>query len=156
MTADQVFEVIRAAILAMLMTLGWSLMTNVSSRHLWHCLLITALGFSVRQTMKILDYNIISATFVASAVTSFLAVFLARRFMITPKAVLVPALLCMMPGVTAYKAMISFVELGYYGYNRALFEQMLNYATNAIFVTSALVFGLSLPTALFYRKRPIV
>ena len=79
MTADQVFEVIRAAILAMLMTLGWSLMTNVSSRHLWQCLLITALGFSVRQTMKILDYNIISATFVASAVTSFLAVFLARR-----------------------------------------------------------------------------
>ena len=62
----------------------------------------------------------------------------------------------MMPGVTAYKAMISLVQLGYFGYDQTLFVQMLNYAFNAMFITGALVFGLSLPAAIFYRKQPIV
>ena len=74
----------------------------------------------------------------------------------TLKMILVPAMLCMMPGITAYKAMISFVQLGYYGYNPQVFTQMMDFSFNAIFVTAALVFGISLPTSFWYRTKPIV
>lgn len=147
---------VKSALLASLMTLGWSLMVNVPKRYIWQCLLITAIGYSVRVFLLQLHMNIILSTFFAAALTAFMGIYFAKRFLITPKAVLVPALLCMMPGITAYKAMISLVQLGYQGYHPDLFAQTVNVASNALFVTAALVFGLSLPAAIFYRKQPIV
>ena len=149
-------SIIKAALLAALMTLGWSLMVNVPRRYIWQCLLISALGYSLRNVLFQLSVNLVLTSFVVAMLMGFLAIYLAKRYWITPKTVLVPALLCMMPGVTAYKAMISLVQLGYYGYEQTTFIHMLNYAFNAFFVTAALVFGLSLPAAIFYRRQPVV
>lgn len=146
----------QAAFFAILMTLGWSLMVNLPRQYLWQSLLISGVGFGLREVLIQLNVNLVLTTFVAAVVTAFLSIFLAKRYLITPKTILVPALLCMMPGVTAYKAMISLVQLGYFGYSQTLFVQMLSYAFNAMFITGALVFGLSLPAAIFYRKQPIV
>lgn len=149
-------NLLESALFASVMTLGWSLMVNVPKRYLWQCLLITVIGYGLRNILLQLQVNLILSTFLAAGVSAFLSIYLAKRFLLTPKMILVPALLCMMPGVTAYKAMISFVQLGYYGFNQAVFAQMMNFAFNAIFVTAALVFGISLPSSLFYRKQPIV
>lgn len=146
----------QAAFFAALMTLGWSLMVNVPRHYIWQSLLISAIGYSLRELLIQFGVNLVLTSFVAAVVTAFLSIYLAKRYLITPKTILVPALLCMMPGVTAYKAMISLVQLGYFGYDQTLFVQMLNYAFNAMFITGALVFGLSLPAAIFYRKQPIV
>jgi uncharacterized membrane protein YjjB (DUF3815 family) len=62
----------------------------------------------------------------------------------------------MMPGIAAYKAMVSMVQIGYFGYSDELFNQMMVYFFEALFVTSALVLGLSIPGLLFYRRRAIV
>lgn len=147
---------IRAGTFACLMTLGWSMFVNVPRRYIWQCLLLTLLGYGLRELLKQLSVNLVLATFVASGISSFVAIYLAKKYLLTPKMILVPAMLCMMPGITAYKAMISFVQLGYYGYNPQVFGQMMNFGFNAIFVTAALVFGISLPTSFFYRTKPIV
>ncbi|ELA08176.1 hypothetical protein MOMA_06431 [Moraxella macacae 0408225] len=147
---------LEAVFFASLMTLGWSMMVNVPAKHLAKCVLITVVGFGLRNIWLQFGANLIVSTFITAMVTGFLSVYLAKRYLITPKAVLVPALLCMMPGVPAYKAMLSLVELGYAGYNQLLFVQMMDYALNALFVTFALVFGLSLPSTIIYRKEPIV
>lgn len=146
----------QAAFFAALMTLGWSLMVNVPRHYIWQSLLISAIDYSLRELLIQFGVNLVLTSFVAAVVTAFLSIYLAKRYLITPKTILVPALLCMMPGVTAYKAMISLVQLGYFGYDQTLFVQMLNYAFNAMFITGALVLGLSLPAAIFYRKQPIV
>ena len=146
----------QAAFFAALMTLGWSLMVNVPRHYIWQSLLISAIGYSLRELLIQFGVNLVLTSFVAAVVTAFLSIYLAKRYLITPKTILVPALLCMMPGVTAYKAMISLVQLGYFGYDQTLFVQMLNYAFHAMFITGALVLGLSLPAAIFYRKQPIV
>ena len=137
-----VIALIRAATFACLMTLGWTLLVNVPRRYIW--------------LLKQLSVNLILATFVAAGISSFVAIYLAKKYLLTPKMILVPAMLCMMPGITAYKAMISFVQLGYYGYNPQVFTQMMDFSFNAIFVTAALVFGISLPTSFWYRTKPIV
>lgn len=139
-----------------LMTFCWSFMQNVPKQHIWKCMVITVLGYGLRNALLQLKMNLILVTFISAFLTAFLAIYWAKRYLITPKAVLVPALLCMMPGITAYKAMISLVYLGFYGYDVQTFAQMMNFAFNALFVTLALVFGLSLPAVIFYRKEPII
>ncbi|WP_315043057.1 threonine/serine exporter family protein [Faucicola mancuniensis] len=151
-----VLKLLEAVFYASLMTLGWSLMVNVPKMHLWKCIVITIVGFGSRNLWLQLGMNMISASFVSAMMMAFLAVYFAKRYLVTPKAVLVPAMLCMMPGVPAYKAMLSLVQLGIDGYNPVLFSQMMDYALNAFFTTLALVFGLSLPSTIVYRKEPIL
>ena len=59
-------------------------------------------------------------------------------------------------GIAAYKAMVSMVQIGYFGFSDELFSQMMVYLFEALFVTSGLVLGLSIPGLLFYRRRAIV
>lgn len=151
-----VLKLLEAVFYASLMTLGWSLMVNVPKMHLWKCIVITIVGFGSRNLWLQLGMNMISASFVSAMMMAFLAVYFAKRYLVTPKAVLVPAMLCMMPGVPAYKAMLSLVQLGIDGYNPVLFSQMMDYALNAFFTTLPLVFGLSLPSTIVYRKEPIL
>lgn len=150
------FRLLESVLFASIMTLGWSLMVNVPKNHLLKCVMISIVGFGSRNIWLQLGMNLISASFISAVLMAFLAVYFAKRFLVTPKAMLVPAILCMMPGVTAYKAMISLVQLGYDGYNPVLFSQMMDYALNAFFTTMALVFGLSLPSTVIYRKEPIL
>lgn len=153
---DAVLNIGQAVLLAGLMTLGWSLMLNVPRQNLWQCMLITALGYGLRNTLLACEFSLIFATFFAALVSSILGIYLSKRYLITPKAVIVPGLVCMMPGITAYKAMVSLIQIGYYGYSAQLFDQMMHYFVNAMFVIGALVVGLSLPATIFYRNRPIV
>lgn len=150
------FRLLESVFFASIMTVGWSLMVNVPKNHLAKCVIISIVGFGSRNIWLQSGMNLISASFISAVLMAFVAVYFAKRFLVTPKAMLVPAMLCMMPGVTAYKAMISLVQLGYDGYNPVLFSQMMDYALNAFFITMALVFGLSLPSTVIYRKEPIL
>lgn len=155
-TAPPIYPVLKGMLVSALATVGWCLVFNVPRYNLWQCVLITALGYGLRNSLLNLHFSLISATFFASLVSSGLGIYLSKRYFITPKAVIVPGLVCMMPGITAYKAMVSLIQLGYYGYSPSLFDQMMGYFMNAMFVIGALVFGLSLPATIFYRKQPIV
>ena len=68
----------------------------------------------------------------------------------------VAAIIPMIPGVQAYKAMIAIVQIHHYGFSNALFEQMIASFINTTFILGALVFGLALPGLLFYREKPVV
>lgn len=149
-------RLLESVLFASIMTVGWSLMVNVPKNHLLKCVMISIVGFGTRNIWLQSGMNLISASFISAVLMAFVAVYFAKRFLVTPKAMLVPAMLCMMPGVTAYKAMISLVQLGYDGYNPVLFSQMMDYALNALFTTMSLVFGLSLPSTIIYRKKPIL
>ena len=155
-TATPIYPVLKGMLVSALATLGWCLVFNVPRQNLWQCIVITGLGYGLRNTLLNLNMSLVSATFFFFLLSSGLGIYLAKRYFITPKAVIVPGLVCMMPGITAYKAMVSLIQLGYYGYSATLFDQMMHYFMSAMFVIGALVFGLSLPATIFYRKQPIV
>lgn len=155
-TAPIVYPVLKGILVSALATVGWCLVFNVPRQNLWQCVLLTALCYGLRNSLLNMNVPLVTATFFASMVASGLGIYLAKRYFITPKAVIVPGLVCMMPGITAYKAMVSLIQLGYYGYSAQIFDQMMGYFMNAMFVIGALVFGLSLPATIFYRKQPIV
>lgn len=145
-----------ALILACLITLGWTLMLNVPKSFIGVCLLLTVSGFGTKTLLVNHDVHLVLATFCGAMVASFLGVAVSRRHILPPKTLIIPSIICLMPGIVAYKAMISMVQIGYAGFSMPLFEQMMRYFFEAIFVISGLVLGLSIPSIVFYRRRPIV
>lgn len=143
-------------LLSCAITFGWCLMFNLPLRYVGLCLFMTALGFGTKTIMMTFGIHLAVATFFGSMLSSFAGVYFAQKKGLPPKALIVPSVICLMPGIVAYKAMVSMVQIGYFGFSMALFIQMMTYFFEAIFVISALVLGLSIPGILFYRKKPIV
>lgn len=143
-------------LLSCVITLGWCLMFTLPSRYIVYCLVMTALGFGSKSLMVYGGVHLAVATFFGSMFASFLGVWFAQRFRLPPKALIVPSVICLMPGIAAYKAMVNMVQIGYFGFDMTLFVTMMSHFFEAIFVICALVLGLSIPGILFYRRKPIV
>lgn len=142
--------------LSCIITIGWCLMFTLPLRYVGFCMLMTALGFGTKTLLHHWEVHLAVATFFGSMLASFLGVYFAQQKGLPPKALIVPSVICLMPGIVAYKAMVSMVQIGYFGFSIPLFVQMMTYFFEAIFIISALVLGLSIPGILFYRRKPIV
>ena len=135
---------------------GFALVFNVPPKALKYCALLGALGHVTRMILMHNDVPIVFATLVGAALIGFIGVHLSHRYLAHPKVFTVAAIIPMIPGVQAYKAMIAIVQIHHYGFSNALFEQMIASFINTTFILGALVFGLALPGLLFYREKPVV
>ncbi|WP_296026082.1 threonine/serine exporter family protein [uncultured Aggregatibacter sp.] len=135
---------------------GFALVFNVPPKALKYCALLGALGHVTRTILMQSDVPIVFATLVGAALIGFIGVHLSHRYLAHPKVFTVAAIIPMIPGVQAYKAMIAIVQIHHYGFSNALFEQMIASFINTTFILGALVFGLALPGLLFYREKPVV
>ena len=135
---------------------GFALVFNVPPKALKYCALLGALGHVTRTILMHSDVPIVFATLVGAALIGFIGVHLSHRYRAHPKVFTVAAIIPMIPGVQAYKAMIAIVQIHHYGFSNALFEQMIASFINTTFILGALVFGLALPGLLFYREKPVV
>lgn len=149
-------EILTGVALSCVITLGWCLMFTLPQRYIVYAMLVTAVGFGTKSLIVGFGVHTAVATFFGAMLGSFLGVRFSQRYKLPPKALIVPSLICMMPGIAAYKAMVSMVQIGYFGFDMSLFVQMMRYFFDASFVIAALVLGLSIPGILFYRKKPIV
>ena len=135
---------------------GFALVFNVPPKALKYCALLGALGHVTRTILMHNDVPTVFATLVGAALIGFIGVHLSHRYLAHPKVFTVAAIIPMIPGVQAYKAMIAIVQIHHYGFSNALFEQMIASFINTTFILGALVFGLALPGLLFYREKPVV
>ena len=135
---------------------GFALVFNVPPKALKYFALLGALGHVTRTILMHNDVPIVFATLVGAALIGFIGVHLSHRYLAHPKVFTVAAIIPMIPGVQAYKAMIAIVQIHHYGFSNALFEQMIASFINTTFILGALVFGLALPGLLFYREKPVV
>ncbi|OOF56790.1 threonine/serine exporter family protein [Rodentibacter myodis] len=135
---------------------GFALVFNVPVKALKYCAILGALGHVTRTLLLYMDVPIVFSTFFASCVIGFIGVHLSHYYLAHPKAFTVAAIIPMIPGVHAYKAMISLVQIHHYGYSAELLEQMTSAFLNTTFILGALVFGLALPGLIFYRQKPVV
>ena len=135
---------------------GFALVFNVPPKALKYCALLGALGHVTRTILMHNDVPIVFATLVGAALIGFIGVHLSHRYLAHPKVFTGAAIIPMIPGVQAYKAMSAIVQIHHYGFSNALFEQMIASFINTTFILGALVFGLALPGLLFYREKPVV
>ncbi|TCJ95923.1 uncharacterized membrane protein YjjB (DUF3815 family) [Volucribacter psittacicida] len=151
------FSLLEDAILSALPAVGFALLFNVPVTALKYCAVLGALGHLSRTLLlTFFGLNLVPATFVAAAFVGFIGVKLSHHYLAHPKVFTVAAIIPMIPGIYAYKAMIAIVQINYYGYSQELLSQVLENFVKTGFILGALVFGLALPGLLFYRQRPIV
>ncbi len=135
---------------------GFALVFNVPQKALIYCAVGGALGHGSRYLMMHFGIPIEWATFFAATIVGMIGVHWSHRFLAHPKVFTVAAMIPMVPGVFAFKAMIALVELNHSGYSAALIATCMENFLKAMFIIAGLAIGLAVPGLLFYRRRPIV
>jgi uncharacterized membrane protein YjjB (DUF3815 family) len=141
-------------LLAAVPALGFAMVFNVPVRALRYCALLGAVGHGSRMLLMHAGMNIEWATFLASILIGMIGIYWSRWLLAHPKVFTVAAVIPMFPGIPAYTAMISVVEISHLGYSEALMATLMSNFLKACFIVGALSIGLSLPGLWLYRKRP--
>ena len=136
--------------------LGFALLFNVPRGALKYCAQGGALGHGSRYLLLAAGMPIEWASFLAATLVGMLGVYWARRFLAHPKVFTVAAVIPMIPGVYAYRAMIALVEISQHGYTPELWGSLVANFLKAMFIVAGLAIGLAMPGLLFYRRRPLV
>lgn len=141
-------------LLSAIAAVGFAMTFSVPVKLLKHCALLGGIGHSFRFIMMSAGLSIEWSTLLAAMLIGILGISFSRHYLAHPKVVTVAAIIPMFPGVFAYKAMISLVELSHLGYSPELMDVFVTYSLRAAFITGALSIGLSLPGIWLYRRRP--
>ncbi len=121
-----------------------------------YCAIGGAVGHGSRFLMMHYGVPIEWATFFAATIVGMIGVHWSHKFLAHPKVFTVAALIPMVPGVFAYKAMIAMVEINHLGYTPELLATLMENFLKAMFIIAGLAIGLAMPGLLFYRSRPVV
>lgn len=143
-------------LLAMIPALGFALVFNVPQKALKYCAIGGAIGHGTRFLLMYWGISIEWSTLVAATLVGMIGVHWSHRFLAHPKVFTVAALIPMVPGVFAFKAMIAIVEINHRGFSLELWGLMIENVLKAMFIVAALAIGLAMPGLLFYRRRPVV
>lgn len=135
---------------------GFALVFNVPQNALAYCAIGGAVGHGARFLMMHYGVPIEWATFFAATIVGMIGVHWSHKFLAHPKVFTVAALIPMVPGVFAYKAMIAMVEINHLGYTPELVAILMENFLKAMFIIAGLAIGLAMPGLLFYRSRPVV
>jgi len=136
---------------------GFGLLFNVPPRILGYCALGGALGHGIRFVLtQSVHLPLDRASFLSATLLSFAGVWAAKRVRAHPKAFTVAAVIPMVPGISAYTAVIAIVQLSQNGYTEVLFKAAVENGLRTCFAILGLAVGLAMPGLLFYRKKPII
>ncbi|WP_297205950.1 threonine/serine exporter [uncultured Pluralibacter sp.] len=135
---------------------GFAMVFNVPAKALPWCALLGAIGHGSRMVLMHAGLSVEWATFLASVLVGCIGIQWSRWYLAHPKIFTVAAVIPMFPGISAYTAMISAVQMSHVGYSEALMETLIGNFLKATSIVGALSIGLSLPGLWLYRKRPRV
>ena len=128
--------------------LGFAILFNVPKRTLIMIGVSAALGGSIKLLLIGFGANIIIASFLGAIFIGFLSIPVAHKLHAPPLIFSIPAVIPMIPGAFAYKAMIGIIKLATQ-INQEDYEMALNQATTngikACFILVALTAGVSFP-----------
>lgn len=141
-------------LLAAVPALGFAMVFNVPVKALPYCALLGGVGHGVRFLCVQMGMPIEWGSFLAAILIGIIGIRWSRWLLAHPKVFTVAAVIPMFPGISAYTAMISLVELSHQGYSEALMRVLITHFLKASFIVGALSIGLSLPGIWLYRKRP--
>ncbi|MDN3681638.1 threonine/serine exporter family protein [Vibrio tapetis subsp. quintayensis] len=150
------FALLEDMFFAAIPAVGFALVFNVPVKALKYCALGGAIGHGSRFLMLHYGVPIEWATFFAATIVGMIGVHWSHKFLAHPKVFTVAALIPMVPGVFAFKAMIALVEINHVGFTPELMGVLMTNFLKAMFIIAGLAVGLAMPGLLFYRRKSIV
>lgn len=149
-----VLVLVQDMLLAAVPALGFAMVFNVPVKALRYCALLGAIGHGTRTLLIHYGLNIEWASLLAAILIGIIGIRWSRWLLAHPKVFTVAAVIPMFPGISAYSAMVTAVEISHLGYSDALMSVLVTQFLKAGFIVGALSIGLSLPGLWLYRKRP--
>lgn len=144
----EIYHSIEMAFWLSVAALGFAILFNVPKRTLIMVGVSAALGGSIKLLLIGFGANIIIASFLGAIFIGFLSIPVAHKLHAPPLIFSIPAVIPMIPGAFAYKAMIGIIKLATQ-INQEDYEMALNQATTngikACFILVALTAGVSFP-----------
>ena len=137
---------------------GFAILFNVPSHALPGCAFAAACGHALRSWMIQLGLPIEPASLMAATLVGFLGVYFARKIHSPTAIFTVPAVIPMVPGTFAFRAMLGILEItnmGVFGSTPVMVEAGLN-AVKTGLILAALAGGIIAPRLLFRRAQPVV
>nr|WP_314836066.1 threonine/serine exporter family protein [uncultured Flavobacterium sp.] len=137
--------------------IGFAVLFNVPKRALGTIFVIGALGGLVKFFMIAQEIGIVLAAFCGASLIGVISVLAAHNRKAPPMIFAIPAVIPMIPGFFAYKAMVGIIELTAEKDSEVytkLFFETVNNGLSALFVLLALSAGVAIPL-LITRKRTI-
>jgi len=154
---DFILKLIIEGIFAAIASFGFAMVFNVPKQTLKYCALGGAIVFDFRAIFLSLNFEIEIATFLASAIIGFIALYWSRKFKISRPVYTVPSIIPVLPGTYAFSAMINIIDMNRYGANQELIELFIQNGLKAIAILFAITFGIVIPSLYFIRlNRPVI
>lgn len=152
---DAILSILSDGFFAAIAAVGFALISNPQLRSLPIIALLAALGHAARFVLIThASINIVPATMLASLCIGVLSLIPARRYRISGEFLSFPALLPMIPGLYAYKSIISlllFISESDSAMDQVHLVNMFHNGIVAFLIMTAIIVGALLP--LFVVKR---
>ncbi len=136
-----------------LAALGFAILFNVPKHYLPYTLLLAAIGHDLRLVYINQGGHIVFGTLIASTFIGATSAYLSHRFF-TPLAIFAyPAVIPMVPGVYAYKAILGIFKILYFPTSSfTLWRETFQYGVLAFFIFAALALGVTTTSVLLARS----
>lgn len=149
-------KILLDALMAGVAAIGFGAVSQPSRHSLPYIALLAAAGHSLRYVlMTYAAMNIVSASAFGAVVIGFMSLWAGRRSHTPLSCLFIPALLPMVPGMYAYRAVFSlimFIQLPEGAEQSHYLHMFMSNLFTSIMVISVLAGGASLPKFLFSRK----
>lgn len=137
---------------------GFALLFNVPKRTLLSCVIIGAVGNTIRSILLQTGVDIGLATLAGSTTVGFMGVYLSGKLFAPPPVFTIPGVIPMIPGTFAYKTMIGLLKISVISTSASteLINQTTVNAVKTLIILIALAVGIAIPNLLFQRKKPVI
>jgi uncharacterized membrane protein YjjB (DUF3815 family) len=138
--------------------LGIAILFNVPIRTLPACAIGGAAGYTLRTALVQAGLTIEAATLAGATAVGFLGVYFARRWYAPTSIFTVSGAIPLVPGVFAFRAMLGILRVTTADPATGM-PVLLDASTNAIrtaLILAAIAIGITAPSLLFNRRRPVV
>lgn len=150
-----ILDILQDGLFAALAAIGFSSISNPPRKAYAYCALIAAVGHAARYTLTsgdLLQMHIIPASALAAFAIGLLAVVIAPRAKFPAETCLFPALLPMIPGMYAYRAVDALLLCLYHQSESAFSHYLYLLCSNGMtccFIILGMVVGATIPIFLF-------
>jgi uncharacterized membrane protein YjjB (DUF3815 family) len=160
MTVVELFEiVIKDAFWSAIASMGFGVLFNVPPRTLFGCALAGAAGHSLRTALvEGVHMPLEPATLLGAAVVGLLGMYFSQRWQTPAQVFNVTGAIPLVPGLLAYGAMLGFVDatVGNDPAGEAVLLQAMVDMIRTAFILGAIALGITTPSLLLRRQKPVV
>lgn len=151
-----ILEYILNAIFSAIPAVGFAMVFNVPKHTLIYCAFGGAIAYTSRTFLMDLDLALELATFLASTLVGFVALYWSRKYIIPRPVYTIASIIPLLPGTYAFAAIINLISMNAHGVTPELITIFIDNSLKTIIVLGGIGFGLALPSLYYIRyNRPI-